>query len=451
MKLSLLVYSLVLLPATLACAAKHDLQVTATTDQTFAVEVELRVGGDLSLKDMQAAAGSKEADAVRKLPMSVAGKLVYEEQRLSEQTIARYYRDAKATIKVEQGGKQPELTEGNRLILAQDTKNGLLLTSPSGALTREQIDLIEVIGATPYLDGLLPDKPLEEGEAWQVTEDVMRPLLGLDSVSVCEVSNVIDEANKGHVRFQVAGTVHGKMEGADTEFDIRGIGLFSLEHGCVTHLNLAVKEQRAVGPATPGFAGVAKVNITRVPVKTPKLLTEDRVAVVRAQGDPSLALLLEAQEVGFRVLHDRNWFQSAQTPTMISLRRVEQGALVAQATLSRIRSKSAAQQPTLADFESEVKQGVGESLTELISHDEWTNPSGARCLCVVARGKVEDLELEYRHYLILPTDGGRSVSLAVTLAVDDMAAVGGADRRLADAVELVQRGQAVANESRTVK
>ncbi|MCA9240779.1 MAG: hypothetical protein KDA37_11290, partial [Planctomycetales bacterium] len=142
---------------------------------------------------------------------------------------------------------------------------------------------------------------------------------------------------------------------------------------------------------------------------------------------------------------------SAQTPSMISLRRVEQGALVAQATFSRIRSKSAGQQPSLADFESEVKQGVGESLTELVSHDEWINPSGARCLCVVARGKVEGLDLENRHYLILPPKGGRSVSLAVTLAVDDMAAVGAADRELADGVVLVQRKQSVAGESRAVK
>ncbi|MCA9239743.1 MAG: hypothetical protein KDA37_06075, partial [Planctomycetales bacterium] len=300
---------LALLATNPAAAAKHSLEANAPADQAYRVEVELKVGGDLSVRDPQAASGAQDDENVRKLPMSVAGKLAYEEKRLDDQSLARYYSEAAATIKVDKGGKQPQLKHDKRLILAQVSKPGLTLSAQSGALSREQLDLLEVIGATPYLDGLLPDKPLAEGEAWPVTADTMGPLLCLDTVSVCEVSNVIDDASKGHVRFQIAGTVHGKVEGADTEFDIRGLGLYSLEHGCVTHLNLAVKEQRSVGPATPGFVGVAKVNITRQPISTPKLLTSERLALLRAAPRPAMSLLLDAEEQGFHVLHDRKWYQ----------------------------------------------------------------------------------------------------------------------------------------------
>ncbi len=419
-----------------ALAEEYDLAPSAPDDQVYQVEVELKVGGDLKLRDPASNGKAGKTEELRRLPMSVAGKLGYEEQRLDSERTVRYYNRAEATIKVEKGGKSPRLPESRRLIVARTTPGRVVLGSPEGPLSREELDLIDVVGASPLLDGLLPGKRLAESESWQVPAEVMGALLGLDSVEVCEVSNVVDEGNASYVKFQVAGIVHGRVEGAEAEFDLRGLGLFNRRSGCVTQLNLAVKETRKVGPATPGFEGVAKINIKRTPIDKAEQLTSERITRAQATQGALTDLILPAEELGFEVAHDRGWFLASQTRTTLSLRRVVEGQLVAQATFTRYPSKSAERQPTLDQFESDVKLGVGKSLTEMVSSEEWSNGAGLHCLGVVARGRVQDLDLEWRHYLVLPTAEGHSVSLAVTLAVDDLAAVANADKLLAEALRL---------------
>lgn len=436
-RLSIACLTLLALVAQSAHATEYDLTPADLTGKSCQVVVELKVGGDLTIRDLNSQDPSSQDQAVRKLPMSVSGRLAYEEQRLDAKRCARLYDDAQATIKVDQGGKTPTLPADRRLMVAQQTNRRVVLCSPEGPLTREQLDLINVIGATPVLDQLMPGKKLGASESWQVREEVMRALLGLDTVSVCEVSNVVDEGNASFVKFQVAGAVHGEVDGAQTEFELRGLGLFDRKHACVTQLNLAVKEKRALGPATPGFTGVAKVNIKRSLVEKDSKMTDAHLAKARQAGAPQTALRLASDKLGFLLDHDRAWFLASESRSTMSLRRVDKSGLVAQATFTRLPSKSAANGPSLDQFEHDVRRALGKSLTELVSSEQWTNQAGCHCLGIVGRGRAEDLELEFRHWLVMPADGGHSVSITATLALNDMAAVANADRLLADSLELV--------------
>lgn len=427
-----------------SAAADFDLSTTTLTDRSFAVEVSLRVGGDLLVRE--AGATGPDAD-VTKLPMSTEGKLAYEEQHLSADRTARYYDRAEATIKVEKGGKTPRLDDDRRLVVTRLIENDPpVVSSPNGPLSREELDLINVIGHTALLDQLLPGEKLAQSETWQVDAQVMGPLLGMQEVTICEVANVVDEGNASHVKFQIAGTVHGTVEGAQTEFDIRGLGLFSVAERCVTRLNLAVKEKRAPGPATPGFEGVAKVNIKRTPLAAAQQLTPELLARASGAAQPDADLVLDSKDLGMRLVHDRHWYLASQTRRSLSLRRVEQGGLVAQATLTRVPSKKRENHPTLDRFESEVRQTLGEATAELVSSEQWTSSTGCRCLGVVVRGKAQDLEIEQRHYLIMPEGDGHAIALAATLAVGDMAAVGNADRLLADTMVLLEKPAEVAQQ-----
>ncbi|TWT65922.1 hypothetical protein Pla123a_48330 [Posidoniimonas polymericola] len=433
-------------------AAEYNLTPSAKAGQAYQVEVQLKVGGDLTVRDLDAAPatqkeGEEQAEGpVRKLPMSVEGRLAYEEAPLAEKQTARHYSVAMATIKVGDGGKTPNLTDGRRLVVAEQTPQGVKLACPNGPLTREQLDLIDVVGGTPFLDGLLPGESLPEGKAWAVDGEVMGALLGLDSVSVCEISNVIDEGTAGYVKFQVAGVVHGEVEGATTEFDIRGLGLFDRHASCVTRLNLAIKEKRSLGPATPGFVGVAKINIKRDPISKPEFLIADALAAAKGQTDANL--VLPSQDLGFEFQHDRSWFVASAGGPRVSLRRMHEGALVAQATITRLPSKAGVE-PSLKQFEADVRSSIGGAFSELISAGEWTNQAGCGCLGVIARGKVDDIELEHRHYLVRSPGDGRTVSLVVTLAAGDLAAVADADKLLADAARPL--GSAVAQKATNKK
>lgn len=420
---------------TASLALEFDLTPRKARDQVYQVRIELKVGGDLTVRDTSSGAAE---DAVQKKPMSVRGKLDYEELQLSTNQLARYYTEAAATIKVNEGGKAPTLDQDRKLVVGQTSdQQRLLLRALDGPLTREQLDLIDVIGASEAMDGLLPGKTLEEGESWQVGAEVMRSLLGLDSISVCEVANVVDEGNASSVKFQVAGAVFGKVDGADTELDVRGLGLFDRRTGCVARLNLAVKETRKPGPATPGFIGVAKTNITRAPVDQPAGLTKKRLATVAAAPAPPEDLLVESRDLGMRLLHDRRWFLANESRQSVSLRMVDENGLIAQATITHVPAKKAVNQPTLDSFESDLKSSLDESLVKLVGSEQWTSSTGCHCLGAVARTKAEDVEVEQRHYLVMPTGDGHSISIAVTLAAGDMAAVANADRLLADSLQLL--------------
>lgn len=425
-----------------AIAAPLDLN-PSSEGRSFAVQVKLEVGGDLEVEHVRPAAGAGiESGKTKTLPMSVHGDLAYEERPAGGELFVRRYSRAEAVIKIEQGGAKPSLPASRRTVLADASGPRVVLYCPNGPLTRDQLDLIDVTGATPAIDEVLPGRRVEDGESWDVPSAAIGKLLGLDSVGVCEVSCVVDEVKSQYARFQMAGAVHGELDGAATEYDLRGIGLYDRRQRAVTQLNLAMKEKRTRGPATPGFVGVAKVNITRKPLAERASLDADALQAARAAQGASRDLHLNADQKGFEVSLDRNWFVVGRTNDTLSLRRVVGAALVAQTTFTRLPERSAERQLTLDGFERDVRLAMSKSGGQIASSEQWTTSAGNRCMGVVARGAVEGVPIEWRHYLVAPEGDGHCVSLTTTLAQQDAKTLAAADRELADTLRLVAGGEA---------
>ncbi|MEM9186214.1 MAG: hypothetical protein AAGB00_06920 [Planctomycetota bacterium] len=444
----LAVATLLLLVAAVARGAElYDLTPAADLNGSERVTVEIEFGGELLAKDLQQQAGMTAAEepaesAPRRAPMKVEATLAFDEQRVSEQRSVRYYRRAEATIQAGAGRRLPALPTGRRLILATraSTPAGakLTLTSPDGPLNREQLELIDVISDATAIDRLLPGEALEKGGEWPVDKPTMAALLGLDTVAVSEVRCILDDGNKRYARFQMAGSVHGALDGAATEFNIRAIGLFSRRQRRVTQLNLAMTEKREVGPARPGVEGTAKIKIKRAPIATPAELTDGAVAGLAG----STELTLQAARQGFRLTHDRSWHVAAETREALTLRRVSETGLLAQTTLRRRPPKSAGRRPTLESFEEEVRFSLGGAFTRLVSSEQWESQSGCPCLGLVVEGEADGVPLQWRYYLVMPSDAqGDGVKHTIALATTVEAAladrVGAADRQLADRLELV--------------
>ena len=159
-----------------------------------------------------------------------------------------------------------------------------MLYCPDGPLDREQLDLIDVVGDSFSADRLLPAKPVAEGDSWANDAAVMGPLLTLDTVAVCEVQSILDSCNESYAKIRLAGVVHGTADGAATEQDVRGVYLFDRRLHRVTRLNLAVREIRSIGGATPGLDAVAKVQIAITPIEKSAHLDDDAVAKIKGRG-----------------------------------------------------------------------------------------------------------------------------------------------------------------------
>jgi hypothetical protein len=425
-----------------------DLTTRVSADDLAQVTIELEVGGTMQVRD-----DDKEMTQVRTLPMSVSAKLVYDEHRVAPTagTLAtraiRYYREAAAVIKVENGGLTPKLADDRRLIVAENPGGRLSFAAANGLLEREGLDLIDVTGDSLAVDGLLPHRAVAADATWPADPNTMAAILSMDSVAAAQVENVLDKFNRDFALVRLAGAVVGTADGSATEMEVRGVYLFDRKLQRITRFNLAVKEKRSIGGATPGLDGVAKLRMNLQPLAASEHLRPATLAALESTNRLRLDMLrLEPAKQGFRVFHDRRWFVTNQGRETTTLRCVDRGDVLAQCTITNLPPKSAGRQTTLDQFERDIRFALKDNFGELVSSRQWTNSFGHHCLEVVVRGTAEEVPIEWHYYLVAPESGHR-VSIAVTIQGEMASRFAAADRALVNALELVPAAAATAARS----
>jgi hypothetical protein len=420
-----------------------DLTSDDDAERLSHVTIQIDVGGHNLVRPEQKESTDKSATDEQTLPISVAAKLGYDEKRLPHNATdsgaalaVRYYDEAEATIKVGETGRSPRLPDERRLIVLENGPQRPLAYCPDGPLSREQFDLIDAVGDSYNIDALLPKQPVAEGESWKNDANIISSLLTLDTVAVCEVQCVLDEFNASFAKVRLAGDVHGTADGAATQQEIRGVYLFDRKLRRITRINLAVREKRSIGGATPGLDAVAKVQIKIEPLEKSSHLTDEIVTKsAGATRSPLRDLSFEAPTMGYRIKHDRQWYVTAEGRESTTFRRVDDGDLVAQCTLTVLPSKSEGRQSTLSQFQKDVQFSLGKSFGELVSSRQWQNTAGLYCYEVVARGLVEELPVEWHYYLVAPESGNR-ISVAFTIEKPMLQRVASADRELVESLQL---------------
>src|SRR3972149_6288797 len=141
---------------------KHAFLSSRRPGQIDRVKVQLKVGGE----GIDVADGKEQREK-----MSVACNLEYAEKTLEIPTndpdssrSIRFYNQAEVEIKVGERDFKPALRPERSLIVAEISPHAVLLFSPRGSLTREELELIDVQGNSLLLDRLLPDKPVAVGD-----------------------------------------------------------------------------------------------------------------------------------------------------------------------------------------------------------------------------------------------------------------------------------------------
>lgn len=433
-------------PAVVTRAAV-DLSPRRTAEDFSQVAVELEVGGHLKVRDAGTDAGEE-----KRLPLSVRATLDYQEWQVPADLAShwvgdadgarlgmRYYDRAEAVIKVDDGGNDPRLPDDRRLVLVRTGEPAAAgFWCPAGHLDRDERDLIDVVGNSLALNALLPDEPVAETDAWQQDDDTMGSLLGLDSVAVCEVQCVIEKSNARYAQIRLAGVVHGSVDGAATEIDLQGVYLFDRQQRRITKLNLAVKEKRTIGDVTPGLDVVAKLKMKIQPLGSTSKLGPTALDALKASGgsfDTSLSYAGRPQ--GFRFVYEPRWFVTSEDRESVTLRRINDGDLVAHCTISRLPEKSAGRQTTLEEFQKDIKFSLRDNFGQFVRAEEWTSSQGHHCCGVVASGAVDGVAVEWHYYLVAPEEGHRA-SLAFTMTEPMAERLGEADRALVDALEFAE-------------
>jgi len=427
----------VLTPCYGADEARFLLAAEIPDGETSTVTVTLEVGGDLIV--------SEEA-GTKKLPLTVVGELRYTEQLLAWPTdpaaplrSLRVYETATAKIQVEKSGLERGLPEAKRSIVAEVREGRAILVGAENPLTRDQFDLVNVVGNSLALNRLLPERELAEGESWDHESAAIGALLGMDHVAVCEVRSVVTGSKHQQVQIRLAGTVHGTIDGAPTEMQLRGAYLFHERHKQITKFNLAIKEVRTASQIVPGLDVVAKISLIVQPstAKLSEAFGENFSAAARDLSQTLAGTLrYEAPQRGYQFLHDRAWYITAEQSDLVSLRSLHGGNQTAHCNVTTLSARSEGHETTLEEFERDVRESLGDNLETVSASTQWKTAQGHDCLGVVALGKVKEVPIEWRYYLIT-SPGLPRVSLGVTVEQSQIEQFNDADRQMVDSLELI--------------
>ncbi len=406
------------------------------------VTVEWQLAGELRLPT------SPDTPAAKTSPkVGATAKLAYDEAPLDLTQFARLYRQVEATVGVDTNVREQTLRDERRLVVVSATPAGAKVLAVDGPLRREEVDTLQMPADSLMLSDLLPGEPLEVGGTWDHAPEVIAALVNLQATEVCECQSVLVEANSRFAKCQLAGTVHGMVDGTRTEMELDGVYLVDRERGEISQFNLAIREQREVGPITPGLEGILKLRV-KIDRPTDAELTPDLIArVATSYPVPATAVETYSQELGFSTTHDATWHVTGTRGKTMALRKVGPAGLVAHATLTRLPAKSLDSGSSLAEFRADLAQTLGASLGAVASEEQFTSQTGCRVLHVVAQGMVGGVPVEWHAYQVAPpADRPEGDRLALTFVVegDKLEELGGQDRQLVERMELMAEGMETA-------
>jgi hypothetical protein len=415
-------------------SATYTLQSKRLAGGSDRVEISLELGGDQKIREGEEA-------TVKKFATKVAAELAYDERTLhlsGPMRSVRRYLKAKADITSGEERMQPTLRPERTLVIAEAAVPKVTLFSPRGALLREELDLIDLLGNSLLLDQLLPEKAVAIGEKWKHSESLMTALLGLDAVRSSDVQSTLTEVNGGQARFEVDGRVEGAIGGISTTISLKGKYRFDQASGRIAWFGLLVKEERDIGHIGPGLDVIARLKMTVTPEKTPPELTNASLQNLSLVATPDTTLLTYiSPQGGWQFDHDRRWYVVSDRDDLALLRMIDRGEFVAQCNVSSLAKAEAGKQTSLADFQKSIQQGLDKQFKRFIKAGEGTNAQGLRICRVVAEGEASDLPIQWVYYLVSDAQG-RQVVFAFTLEKKYVESFAEADQRLVGGARLIE-------------
>ena len=416
----------------------YDLRSRPAAGQIERVEATLEAGGNLVVSD----------DPKHEKPkISLVAKLHYDERilELGEGDRAptrsiRYYQAAEAAIKGSEAGVKPTLRQNRRLIAAATDGRQVTLFCPNGPLTRDELDLVDVLGSSLLMDRLLPQGPVALEATWGHGNDLMAALFGLDEVTATDVKSKLASVKGKSAIVEMSGQVEGSIGGASSAISMKAKYRFDLRSGRINWFGLAVHEKRSPGPALRGLDLTARLQMQILPKAPSEHLSEAALKNLPLEPTAELTQLsYQPPGGGWQFTNDRRWFVTVDEHDQPVLRMVDGGDGVAHCTVSSLPKLPDGEQVTLVQFQEDIKRVLGENFGQFVRAGQWAGPANYRIYRVVILGSIKaklqekpsDLPIQW-HYYRVADEHGRQVVFAVTLEGPMVERLGEADKDLVE-------------------
>jgi hypothetical protein len=430
--------TLALLAVTLGGAARaqtYPLAENLRPGDCFRIQLGMKLDGELKVnKDGKMVPLKLTATAAHEFPERV---LSVGASGMAEKT-ARVYEKAQALIGVAGDRSERGLRKDRRLIVAQRSKDQLLVYSPAGGLVREELELTSEHFDTLCLPGLLPGKAVAIGETWKVGNAAAQALCLFEGLTEQDLTCKLEEVKDGVARVGVTGTANGIELGALVKLTVQATARFDLASKRLTALDWQQKDEREQGPASPASSTQTTYALKRTPIAQPACL--DDVSLVSVpdglEPPPSLVHLEYRDPKGrFELLYAREWQLVSQTDDHAVLRLMERGDFVAQVTLTPWTSAGKGKHMTADEFREAMLRTPGwEQEKELQAGEVPAGGDGRWIYRISALGEMDGTAVMQNFYLVAGPDG-EQVVLLFTMTPKKAEKLGERDLTLAASVD----------------
>ena len=418
----------------------------------FRVRVDIDVEGNVDL----AANPLVSRKSKSKLPMKSTAKFDYEERyrrpadrkrsstdsALSDPVTyaERYYHDAAADSQLSKSSQSRELRDLVKTATVRRETLPEVLYANEDYFTRDELDLLRLPVSSIGIDHLLPTGDVSLGTKYRPTPEALASAFNMTSVDASEIEAEVVSLTDDEAKIHFRGNADGSIDGVPTIIRTVGKLTFDRTIGACTWLAMAVHETRDIGIAEPGFDVAATIKMLRKPMRSPiglekKLAPADITSPIPAD---RLYVDLHSDRIGFDALMNRDWRMMSDVPGAAMMRMVRHDRSVAQCDFRRLPSLEAGKQWTLEAFSQDIKQTLGDQMTDLIDADERVSPIGLRVLRVTAAGSVQGVPIQWvlMHF---SDDTGRRMQATFTLEADNLEAFAGSDLQLSSSLRLSDR------------
>lgn len=401
---------------------------------TARVEMLLEVGGNLKVD-----VNDKES----LVPLKVSGKLAYDERLLTEAPAGtgparsvRHYDRVQATLTLEKASLEPSLRPERRWIVADLAGETLTLLCPQGPLTREELDLVDTIGSSLLVEGLLPGRQVAEGDSWQHPDALMAALVGIDAVSINDVTSQVKSISPTAVKIEAGGYLDGVVDGVATHLELAAKYTFDPRAGRITWLALLVKENRKVGLIAPGLEVVARLQMKLTPGESDVLADEALTDLPLDVTAAATQLEYVAESGRLRFAYDRRWHVINDATDVVVLRLIDDGEVVAQCNLSPLADAEPGSHVPLTQFQADIEQALGERFGQFVRASESIDDRQRVRYRVDVVGEADEVPIRWRYHFLADPQG-RQAATVFTLEETLEEAFGDADATIVGSLELL--------------
>jgi hypothetical protein len=420
-----------------AIAQSYSLAETAQAGDCFRIQLDMKLTGEMHVhKDGKLLPLKMEASAVHEFPervLNVTAKGMPEK-------VARVYEKAQAVTRVDGNPSSETLRVDRRLIVAQRHSEQLLVYSPAGPLTRDELALTAEHFDTLALTGLLPSQKVAVGDTWKVANAVAQSLCNFEGLTIQDLVCKLEEVKDQVARVSVKGTATGIDLGALVKLNINATYQFDLQAQRLTQLEWKQQDDRNQGPVNPASKVEAVTKLTRKAIEQPPVLSNVALVSVPEGFDvPAPLQQVEHRDAKrrFQLLYPRDWQTVSHTDEHVVMRLMERGDFVAQVTITPWTPAGKGQHLTAEQFEAAMADTPGWQTDQVRESGEIATDGGRWVYRISAQGKLDGIDV-VQNFFLVAAPSGEQVVLAFTMTPKQAQRLGARDLALTGAIDFAK-------------